>query len=58
MLGMSKADILQEATKLTQQNMPFPNAIAEIMEKNNKLLTDQIRQMIDAAKGQPPFDLM
>lgn len=58
MLGMTKEQILAEANQLWQQNTPVPDAIAQIMEKNNQKIAEQVDRMITDAKGQPPFDLM
>lgn len=59
MLGMTKQQIMNEANKLVEQNVPFAAAIAEIVDKNNQLLTEQLTATTkQKSKGDPPWDLM
>lgn len=59
MLGLTKQQIMNEANKLIEQNVPFAAAIAEILDKNNQLLTEQITAIRNQkGKGDPPWDLM
>ena len=59
MLGMNKEQLLQVAGQKMQTTQDITAAVAEMIEANNKLLTQQIESYLNAKRTKNQhFDLM